>query len=87
MRDVPDLLKTTMCIEWKHGRCYDVTCRYAHGATELRATSGVFKTQQCTWFANGNCKHGNRCRHAHGESDARLLQASDRAKGQLVYAI
>ena len=87
LRDAPNLRKTSLCKAWKRGQCYDEDCHYAHGVAERRVTSGVFKTQQCTWFASGHCKHGNRCHHAHGEADVQQVQVTERALGQLVYAI
>ena len=94
LREWPDLKKPALCIEWKHGACRAVRCRYAHGTEELRATAGVFKTQLRHWYASGGncnrCKWGARCRHAHGEDELRRPLADEAVKlctGKTVYAI
>jgi hypothetical protein len=65
----PDLTKTAICPEWRRGRRCPLessTCPFAHGASELKATVLYRKTVLCAAYTRGNCKMGNRCRHAHG---------------------
>ena len=88
LRAAPDMLRTKLCRSWKLGECNRTSCRYAHGADQLRSTSGLYKTQKCIWFANGKCKHGDRCRHAHGDAEVRQSRVCEPpATGQLMYAI
>eukprot|EP01066_Platyproteum_vivax_P010400 Platyproteum_vivax@DN4645_c0_g1_i2.p1 len=67
----PDLRKTRICMQWKHGTCNETNCCFAHGRQELRATHDCFKTKLCAFYLRGNCKSGSRCRHAHGEDELR----------------
>eukprot|EP00916_Digyalum_oweni_P021406 GHVL01035548.1.p1 GENE.GHVL01035548.1~~GHVL01035548.1.p1 ORF type:complete len:351 (+),score=59.85 GHVL01035548.1:84-1055(+) len=72
----PDLTKTRICMQWKHGACHDPNCNFAHGRGELRATGDCFKTKYCAFWLRGNCKSGSRCRHAHGEPELRRCEYS-----------
>ena len=89
LRCPPDLRKTSLCRAWRRGQCNAVNCWFAHGEAERRATTGLFKTQLCQWFESGRvCKYGDRCRHAHGESELRQGQPIEsKSAGKFVYAV
>ena len=76
LRTKPVLDKTSLCRDWKKGRCDDRCCKYAHGKHELRNTDLIYKTQLCHWHERGKCNRGDRCRHAHGQAELRSTKSS-----------
>lgn len=73
LKEAPDLRKTRICRTFATGKCNDKSCKFAHGAEELRAqeTDIAYKTALCSWFEKGKCASGDQCRFAHGESELR----------------
>mmetsp|Transcript_8153 Transcript_8153/g.17757 ORF Transcript_8153/g.17757 Transcript_8153/m.17757 type:complete len:292 (-) Transcript_8153:97-972(-) len=78
----PDLVKTRLCPEFRHGRCrLGSACKFAHGRHELR--EGLcYKTQICWSWQTGNCRQGDLCMYAHGEHELRAPATADGAQGQ-----
>ncbi len=77
LRAKPALRKTTICQEWRQGRCNNrFTCDFAHGEDDIHA-AGLYKTHLCHWYALGRCRKGRFCRHAHGQAELRAPGPGD----------
>ncbi len=66
--------KTELCRYFeKHGHCSLAdSCRFAHGAAELRLKHEKCKTELCrSWLKTGLCRYGKRCLFAHGKEELR----------------
>lgn len=64
LREQPKLLKTSLCPEFKRGRCLRDDCKYAHSMDEMSVAA---KQVACLWHKNGHCSHGASCRYSHDE--------------------
>jgi hypothetical protein len=64
LREQPNLVKTSLCPEFKRGHCLRDDCKYAHSVEEMSVAA---KQVTCLWYRNGHCSHGNGCRYYHGE--------------------
>lgn len=65
--------KTRLCSNHASGRCTNgSSCRFAHGADELRAPPDLYKTRICPAVAYGGiCAFGVACTYAHCEEELR----------------
>ncbi|KAL8428522.1 hypothetical protein Efla_003293 [Eimeria flavescens] len=60
-----------LCLLVLQGECTNLECNFAHGAEELRHTTGYYKTELCQLWLGGGCPSGEVCRHAHGVDELR----------------
>jgi hypothetical protein len=62
LREQPNLVRTSLCPDFKRGRCIRDDCKYAHSMEEMSVAA---KQVTCLWFKGGHCSHGRSCRYAH----------------------
>lgn len=74
LREQPKLEKTSLCPDFKKGRCVRDDCKYAHSVEEMSAAS---KRVSCLWHRNGHCSHGSACRYSHADSETKESLADD----------